>query len=104
MKIKQELLRHISPSTSAQERLAVAKREEAGLPGLIDPSDEVTVLFVLGFDKDPQISGAAKKSLAEYPVQGLLSALEERLDPIVIRKILETRPGNETSPKKGGPH
>jgi len=98
MKIKQELLRHISPSTSAQERLAVAKREEAGLPGLpglIDPSDEVTVLFVLGFDKDPQISGAAKKSLAEYPVQGLLSALEERLDPIVIRKILETRPEDE---------
>src|SRR3972149_4380780 len=87
MKIKQELLRHISPSTSAQERLAVAKREEAGLPGLpglIDPSDEVTVLFVLGFDKDPQISGAAKKSLAETGPAEVVAALSE--DGIILAR------------------
>jgi len=97
MKIKQELLKYISPSTPADARLAVARREAAGAgaPGEIDPSDEVTVLFVLGFDKDNQISGAAKKSLADYPAQELLSALEDRLDPLVIRKILELRPEDE---------
>lgn len=92
MKIKQELLKYVSPSTPAQERLAVAKREGAGK---LEPPDEVTVLFVMGFDKDAGISGAAEKSLAEYPAQELLSALEDRLDPLVIKKILEMRPDDE---------
>ncbi len=91
MKIRQELLKFISPATPVDERLAAAKRDQTGL----SPSDEVTVLFVLGFDKDAVISAAARKSLADYTAQDLLSALEEKLDPLVIRKILELRPEDE---------
>lgn len=86
MKVRQELLRFFK--TPPEGRLALARR--AAGEGL-SPSDEVTVLFVLGFDKDPAVSEAARKSLGEYPLEGLLNALEQKLDPLVIRKILELR-------------
>lgn len=86
MKVRQELLRFFK--APPEGRLALAKR--AGGEAL-PPSDEVTVLFVLGFDKDPAVSGAAKKSLGEYPLEGLIKALEEKLDPLVIKKALELR-------------
>ncbi|WKZ32299.1 MAG: hypothetical protein QY316_10325 [Thermodesulfobacteriota bacterium] len=86
MKVRQELLRFFK--APPEGRLALAKRAgDEALP----PSDEVTVLFVLGFDKDPAVSGAAKKSLGEYPLEGLIKALEEKLDPLVIKKALELR-------------
>lgn len=86
MKVRQELLRFFK--APPEGRLALARRAgDEALP----PSDEVTVLFVLGFDKDPAVSGAAKKSLGEYPLDGLMKALEEKLDPLVIKKALELR-------------
>lgn len=92
MKVKQALLKYISPSTPADERLAFASRIKTED---LSPQDEVTALFILGFDKDPGVSCAAKKSLEEYPLDLTLSALEERLDPLVIKKIVETRGENE---------
>lgn len=86
MKVSQELLRFFK--APAGGRLALARR--AGNEPL-PPSDEVTVLFVLGFDKDPAVSDAAKKSLGEYPLEGLIKALERKLDPLVIKKMLELR-------------
>ena len=57
----------------------------------LPPEDEVTVLFVLGFDKDAELSGIAKKSLQEYTLTRLLDALDAPLDPLVIKKLLELR-------------
>lgn len=92
MKVKQALLKYISPSTPADERLAFANRSKTED---LAPQDEVTALFILGFDKDPGVSCAAKKSLEEYPLDLTLSALEEKLDPLVIKKIVEIRGENE---------
>ncbi|MBW7957240.1 MAG: hypothetical protein H3C68_05035 [Deltaproteobacteria bacterium] len=86
MKVRQELLKYFK--MPAEGRLALAKR--AG-DDTLTPSDEVTVLFVLGFDKDPAVSDAAKKSLGEYPLDGLIKALEQKLDPLVIKKVLDLR-------------
>lgn len=61
------------------------------LPEELSPEDEVTVLFVLSFDKDAELSGAAKNSLHEMPLQRLIEALDSELDPLVIKKILEIR-------------
>lgn len=87
MKLKGSLLKFVSPSSPRELRLSAAERRCEDLPA----EDEVTVLFVLGFDKDPELSAAAKKSLQEYPLQRLLEALGAPLDALVIKKILELR-------------
>lgn len=91
MKLKGSLLKFVSPSSPRDVRLSAAERRSEDLPA----EDEVTVLFVLGFDKDPELSGAAKKSLQEYPLQGLLEAMDAPLDALVIKKILELRGGDD---------
>ncbi|MBI2400126.1 MAG: hypothetical protein HYV23_03580 [Deltaproteobacteria bacterium] len=87
MKLKGSLLKFVSPSSPGELRLSAAERRCEDLPA----EDEVTVLFVLGFDKDPELSAAARKSLQEYPLQRLLEAMDAPLDALVIKKILELR-------------
>ena len=91
MKLKGSLLKFVSQSSPKEIRLAAAERRGEDMA----PEDEVTVLFVLGFDKDQDLSAAAKKSLHEYPLQGLLDALDAPLDSLVIKKILELRGDDE---------
>lgn len=88
MKIKQSLLKYLSPSSPRELRVSAATR---ALGEELVPEDEVTVLFVLSFEKDPELSGAARKSLQEMPLHALLEALDGQLDPLVIKKILELR-------------
>jgi hypothetical protein len=90
MKLKGSLLKFVSPSSPREFRLSAAERREA-----LAPEDEVTVLFVLAFDKDQELSGAARKSLQEYPLQRLLDAMDAPLDALVIKKILELRGEDE---------
>lgn len=92
MKIKQSLLKYLAPTSPKELRMGVAARS---LGEELLPEDEVTVLFVLSFDKDAELSGAAKKSLVEMPLQSLLEALDAALDPLVIKKILELRGDDE---------
>lgn len=87
MKLKGSLLKFVSPSSPRELRLSAAERRCEDLPA----EDELTVLFVLGFDKDTELSGAAKKSFQEYPLQRLLEAMDAPLDALVIKKILELR-------------
>jgi len=88
MKLKSALLKFVSPSSPRQTRLNAAH----GSPGEdLLPEDEVTILFVLGFDKDPELSEAAKKTLREYPLQRLLDAMDAPLDALLIKKLLELR-------------
>ena len=88
MKLKNTLLKFVSPSSPREVRLRAAH----GAPGEdLLPEDEVTILFVLGFDKDPELSEAAKKTLREYSLQRLLDAMDAPLDALLIKKLLELR-------------
>lgn len=92
MKLKQSLLKYLTPSSPSELRMNAASR---ALGEELSPEDEVTVLFVLSFDKDSELSGAARKSLQEMELQRLVEALDSPLDPLVIKKILELRGDDE---------
>jgi len=88
MKLKTSLLKFVSPSSPAETRRGAARRsfgEE------LSAADEISVLFILGFDRDEDLSSAAKSSLQEYPLKGLLDAMDSPLDPLLIKKLLELR-------------
>lgn len=85
MKVKQSLLKYISPETPEELKLKVAK---ACPPEPLSPEDQLTALVVLLFDKNTLVSAAARKGLAEYPVERIVEALEKKLDPLVIKKTV----------------
>ena len=85
MKVKQSLLKYISPETPEELKLRVAK---AAPPEPLSPEDQLTALVVLTFDKNAPVSEAAKKGLAEYPAESVVEALEKKLDPLVIKKAV----------------
>ncbi len=94
MKVKQGLLKYVSTDVPAEERARYAAREwPAGLTP--EPEDEVTVLFVLGYDRAPEISSRARKSLAAYPADLVLKALERKIEPVVIKKLVSLFNDNE---------
>ncbi|MBI1912442.1 MAG: hypothetical protein HYS21_10650 [Deltaproteobacteria bacterium] len=80
-------MKYIAPQVPAQARLKAAKGEFEETE--FAPEDKVTAFFVLSYDKDSEVAEAAKKSLAECSIELHLSALEGRLDPLVIKKIIE---------------
>ncbi|MBI5587401.1 MAG: hypothetical protein HY889_03435 [Deltaproteobacteria bacterium] len=92
MKVKQSLLKFISPETPEEIKLKVAKVQP---PEPLSPEDQVTALVVLGFDKNSTVSEAAKKGLFEYPAERLLEALEKKLDPLVIKKTVSMHGEND---------
>lgn len=94
MKVRQGLLKFISAEAPKEERLRYAARQWPAGEAL-EPHDEVTVLFVLAYDRDPDISALAKKSLSEYPAELALKALGQKLDPMVIKKLISVFAGSE---------
>ncbi len=101
MKIKKELLKFVSPDLPKEERLRYARGELS-----LDPEDLVTVLFVLSYDRDREVSETAGKGLEGCPRETILKALERRLHPLVIRKILRMHGDDETIQAMiaGNPH
>lgn len=93
MKVRQGLLKFISPDTPEELKLKAARCEPLDPP--LPPEDQVTLLFVLSHDRNPAISEAAGKSLNDYPAEAMLDALEKKLDPLVIKKILSIHGGND---------
>ena len=87
MKVRQSLLKYIATDTDKEQRIRYASR---GWPATepLEPADEVTVLFVLSHDRDPDVSTPAAKSLADYPAELALTALGGKLDPLVIKKLI----------------
>lgn len=53
----------------------------------LEPNDQVTVLFALCYDRDPEVAETARASLDAYPVTMVLSALGHKLDPAVLKKL-----------------
>lgn len=94
MKVRQGLLKYISHDVPEEDRKRHATRRwPAG--DELGPHDEVTVLFVLSHDRYPGVAELARKSLAEYPLELVLKALEYKLDPHVIKKLFSLRADNE---------
>ena len=93
MKVRQALMKFVSPVTPPELKARVANRTFTDEE--IAPEDEVTLLFILCHDRDPSISAAAKKSFEEYPPGRLVEALEKKLDPLVIRRVVELRKDDE---------
>lgn len=85
MKVRQQLLRLISPGTPRDLKLNAAKRT---LEDRLEPNDEVTVLFVLIHDRDAEIAGAARRSFDDYPKALFLDALDKKLDPVVVKRVI----------------
>ncbi|MBI5826405.1 MAG: hypothetical protein HZB22_01540 [Deltaproteobacteria bacterium] len=94
MKVKQELLKLLSPQTSSDEdRLKIANNDPLAPP--LEPADALTALFVLGYDKVASVAEAAKKSIEAYPAHSVIEALNKRLDPLVIKKAVTLHRDNE---------
>lgn len=94
MKVRQNLLKFVSPQTPVEERLRTARGTDNASPPL-PPEDRVTVLFILSHDPNPGVSAAAKKSFEECPAHTLCDALDKKLDPAVIKGIVSSRGDND---------
>src|SRR3972149_3315470 len=88
MKVRQGLVKFISPDTPVDERLKTARCEEPA-EGPLEPNDRLTLLFVLSHDKDAAVAEAARQNLSESPARLVQVALEKKLDPLVIKKVVE---------------
>jgi len=95
MKVKQSLLKFISPQVPKEERLKAANGNFP-LEEAVPPGDRLTALFVLTHDSDAGVSATAKKTIDEYPKHLLMAGLEEPLDPLVIKHIITVRGKNDS--------
>ncbi|MFQ5480526.1 MAG: hypothetical protein ACE5DW_04545 [Thermodesulfobacteriota bacterium] len=86
MKVKKSLLKFISKNVESGIRLQSARGEGADFQAL-PPGDQVTVLFVLSYDKDSDISAAAYETLAGSGAEFILQALAVRLHHLVLREF-----------------
>lgn len=94
MKVKRSLLKFLSSDAPAGLRLKAASLDPA-VVGQMEPDDIVTVLFVLCYDADGEVSRAAARSLQDYSVAHKVMAMEQRLDPSVIKRLIEMHPDND---------
>ena len=91
MKVKKELLKYLLPTSPEEVRLKGA-RCELGL----DPTDTITVLYVLTHDKDYKISEEAAGSLKALDEVTLLDGLRGNLDGEIIGRLCEIYSEDET--------
>jgi hypothetical protein len=92
VKVSRELYRYVGPEAALEARLkAAAGLTESG--SALPPADMVTVAFILGRDKDPAVAARAGKTLDECPSAIAAEALGHRLDPLVIRRLVEIHGG-----------
>lgn len=94
MKVKRSLLKFLSNDAPADLKLMAAGLDPE-VAGRMEPDDVVTVLFVLGYDADEAVSRAAVKSLQDHPVSQKVMAMEQRLEPAVIKRLIEMHPDND---------
>lgn len=94
MKVREGIARLVSTDSSIEARLELARRQwPAGVE--LSDADRVTILFLLGYDKEPNVAAAAKESFATLEEDTLLTALGSTLDPLVIRAIARERASSE---------
>ncbi|TAN63517.1 hypothetical protein EPN18_02190 [bacterium] len=94
MKVSRAVFEVAAPAVTEETRLASARGEHPAFKAL-SHEDRLTALFVLSRDKNPEVAGAALKSMGEIPVHEILSALEKPADPLILEKIAELYKDNE---------
>lgn len=95
MKVREGLLKYISPKTPKEERMEAARPfAEGAEAGELEPNDRLTVLFVLCYDPDAEVGAAAKASLKAYPLELVLEALEKKLSIDVLKRLAKMHKGD----------
>ena len=95
MKVRQGLLKFISPKVPVETRRAVAKTVAKGFSTesivvegeTLSCSDALTILFILGFDSDTVTSTEAASGLTSFNSEQLERALGKKLDPRLLKKL-----------------
>lgn len=85
------LLKYVDETATLETKLAAAR-----LPEELVPSDQLTVAYYLSKDENPQVKKVADDSLRNFPIVGLVSALTELVDPLVIKEIADLYQGDDT--------
>ncbi len=96
MKVRQGLLKFISPKVPVETRRDVASTLAAGgrsgtgviesIEGL-SPADSLTILFILSFDPDSVTSKDAASGFSSFDHKELKEALGLKLDPRLLKKL-----------------
>jgi hypothetical protein len=101
MKVREGLIRYISPRTPKEQRMEAALcfvGEGKGVPvvgnGELEPNDQLTVLFVLCYDSDAEVAAAARSSLKACPLKFVIGALGDKLDAAVLKKLVKMHKAN----------
>ncbi len=82
MKVNKNVHQVVSPEASLELRLSAA----SGAAGLAPP-DMLTAVILLTRDADLKIKKTATDTLKKFPPVELLAALEEKLDPAVLKTV-----------------
>jgi len=91
MKVNKAVYGYVSETAPKEKRLEALRAPLL----LLKPSEKLTAIYVLTHDKDEEVRAAAKKAFLEFPESMLIAALEEGLDPLIIKKIAQTHPSGE---------
>ena len=91
MKVNKAVYGYVSETAPKEKRLEALRDPLL----LLKPSEKLTAIYVLTHDKDEEVRAAAKKAFLEFPESMLIAALEEGLDPLIIKKIAQTHPSGE---------
>ena len=104
MKVREGLVKYISPKIPKEQRMeaalgfpgsaAVGPSATATGSGGLEPNDQLTVLFVLCYDRDAEVATAARSSLKAYPLKLVLSGLGKKLNVAVLKKLARMHKGN----------
>ena len=96
MKLREGLIRYISPETPKEQRMEAALCFAGGeaADGKLEPNDQLTVLFVLCYDRDAEVATAARSSLKSYPMALVLGGLGKKLNVDVLKKLAKMHKDN----------
>ncbi len=89
MKINKDVFRYVSKETNRNLKLLAAKGR-----GDLKAGDKLTAIYVLSRDKDQEVSDTAKKTFISLNFDMLMHALDGKLDPLIIEKIVSMYPKN----------
>ncbi|MBE9527626.1 MAG: hypothetical protein IME99_00135 [Proteobacteria bacterium] len=97
MKVRESLLKYISPKVPVEVRRDAARLFSSGSSAQdvqvegaekLTTADRLTILFILSFDSDPETSKEAATGFAAFDTGELATALADKLDPRLLRSLI----------------
>ncbi len=95
MKVDKEVYKFIAPGTPKELRLSAAL-SPSGPEGLT-PSEALSVICLLCYDKETEVKTAAENSLNNFDKTLLVAALTGSLDPFVLQKVASIHPDDNVT-------